>query len=149
MAEFKKRFAFSMEKALADEASLPNRFTTSKGCGFVFIPLQRERLVDRENLLMSFTALNKYDQKLNKCVGLTFIAEGKGDWCDVQWCPLVFTWKKDDVLQQSSGLTVWSSLMVSTGSRAIGMGGKPHRSATLMILVSQIRNEVCSRQILE
>ena len=49
--------------------------------------------------MVNFTALNKYDQRLDKCIGLTFIAEGKGSWCDVQWCPLEFPWKENAELQ--------------------------------------------------
>jgi hypothetical protein len=99
MAEFKKRFDFSMQKALASEPCLPHRFSTSKGCGFVFIPLRRKDLPHRHKALLNFTALNKYDQKLDKCVGLTIIAEGDGSWCDVQWCPMAFPWIEDAVLQ--------------------------------------------------
>jgi hypothetical protein len=95
MGEFKKRFHFSMQKALADEPCLPHRFTSSRGCGFVFIPLNRKDLRHRRNYLLNFTVLNKYDQKLDRCIGLTFIAEGEGGWCDVQWCTLEFPWKED------------------------------------------------------
>jgi hypothetical protein len=48
---------------------------------------------------MNFTALNKYDQKLDKCIGLTVIAEDNGTWCDVQWCPMEFPWKENSKLQ--------------------------------------------------
>lgn len=99
MAEFKKRFRLSMQKALADEPFLPHRFTNSKGHGFVFIPLTREKMPHRRNLLANFTALNKYDQKLDKCLGLSFIAEGEGSWCDVQWHPLEFPWEENATLQ--------------------------------------------------
>jgi len=102
MAEFKKRFAFNMGKALRDEACLPNRFTTSKGCGFVFIPLQRKHRPRREGFLVTLSELNKYDLQLDKCIGLTFIAE-EGEaktWCDVQWLPVFFPWKQDAALQK-------------------------------------------------
>lgn len=99
MAEFKKRFRFSMEKTLADEACLPHRFSTSKECGFVFIPLQHKELPNRGKLLEIITALNKYDQKLDRCIGLTFIAEGQGSWCDVQWRPMEFQWEENATLQ--------------------------------------------------
>jgi hypothetical protein len=95
MAEFKKRFDFSMQKALADELCRPHRFSTSKGCGFVFIPLRRKDLPHRNSLLIKFTALNKYDQKLGKCIGLTFIAEDNGTSCDVQWSPMEFPWEQN------------------------------------------------------
>jgi len=88
-----------MSKALVVEVSLPNRFTVSTGCGFVVIPLLPEQGPRRKDYLVTFTELNKYDQKLDKCIGLSFVAEGKGDWCDVQWFPLFFPWKRDVKLQ--------------------------------------------------
>jgi len=99
MAEFKKRFQFSMQKALADEFCQPHRFTTSKECGYVFVPLRREDAPNRHNALLNFTALNKYDLKLDRCIGLSFIAEGNGTWCDVQWCPMEFPWVVDSKIQ--------------------------------------------------
>ena len=39
------------------------------------------------------------DQKLDKCIGLTIIAEGNGSWCDVQWSPVEFPWKEDSEVQ--------------------------------------------------
>jgi len=105
MAEFRKRWQFSMKKALADEFSVPNRFTASNGCGFVFIPLRRQDLPNRHNALINFTRLNKYDQKLDRCIGLSFIAEGRGDWCDVQWCRMERAWTEcpdlDTLLKQN------------------------------------------------
>ena len=101
MGEFKKRFEFSMEKALSDEPCLPHRFTTSKGCGFVFIPLRRKDSPHRRNALLNFTTLNKYDQRLEKCIGLTVIAEGNGSWCDVQWYPMEFPWRENPKLQSA------------------------------------------------
>jgi hypothetical protein len=99
MAEFRTRWQFSMRKALDNESSLPHRFTASTGCGFVFIPMRREDLPNRENALVNFTALNKYDQKLDRCIGLTFIAEGSGSWCDVHWSLMEFIWTEDAKIQ--------------------------------------------------
>ena len=67
----------------------------------LYIPLQRKQLPRRKKLLVTFTELNKYDQHLDKCIGLTFIAEGKGSWCDVQWLPVFFRWKENAVLQEA------------------------------------------------
>ena len=90
-----------MDKALRDEPCVPHRLTTSKGCGFVFIPLQRRHLPTRQVALRQLTAANKYDQKLDKCIGLSFIAEGNESWCDVQWFPLEFPWKEDAALREA------------------------------------------------
>lgn len=100
MAEFKKRFTFNMGKAVADEAFPPNRFTASTGCGFVFIPLQRKYLSRRKGFLVNLAELNKYDLQLDKCIGLTIISEGKDSWCDVQWLPVFFPWKRNAALQK-------------------------------------------------
>lgn len=99
MAEFRKRWQFSMKKALSDEFCQPHRFTPSTGCGFVFVPLRREDLPNRHNALVNLTSLNKYDQKLERCIGLTFIAEGDSSWCDVQWCRMDFPWHEDPKIQ--------------------------------------------------
>jgi hypothetical protein len=88
-----------MEKALADTSCPPHRFSNSNNYGFVFLPLTRKQLPHRKNLLLNFTALNKYDQKLDKCIGLSFIAEGEGSWCDVQWCPMEFPWHDNPKIQ--------------------------------------------------
>jgi hypothetical protein len=102
MAEFKKRFAFNMDKALKDEAYLPNRFTASTSCGFVFIPRQRRHRPRRKGFLVTLAELNKYDLRLDKCIGLTFIAEEGEEktWCDVQWLPVFFPWKQNLALQK-------------------------------------------------
>jgi len=99
MRVFRERWLFSMEKALTNEPCLPTRFTASNGCGFVFVPLRQDDLPHRRNALVNFTVLNKYDQKLDRCVGLSFIAEGNGNWCDVQWFVLESPWKEDLKLQ--------------------------------------------------
>jgi hypothetical protein len=94
MALFKERFRRSMDAANADKIVLPYRFVSLTGCGFVFIPLERSRMRDRQDALMAFTHLNKYDLKLERCLGLTFVSEGNGSWCDVQWLVLEYPWEE-------------------------------------------------------
>lgn len=98
MATFKQRFRLSMGKALSDEAFIAHRFSTSRGYGFVFIPLQRKELPSRLKALRLLTALNKYDQHLDHCIGMAFIADGE-KWCDVRWYPLDAPWQEDPALQ--------------------------------------------------
>ena len=88
-----------MKKAVSNEACVPHRFSISGKRGFLFIPLRREDELHRRNMLLNFTALNKYDQKLDKCVGLTFLAEGNETWCDVQWHLSNFPWKENPKIQ--------------------------------------------------
>lgn len=95
MGLFKKRFFYSMEMANANKVVLPTRFEAATKCGFVFIPLERSRIKDRYDALITFTELNKYDQQLERCVGLTFISEGNETWCDVQWHLADFLWTEN------------------------------------------------------
>jgi hypothetical protein len=98
MGAFKERFFHSMELANKNEAALPNRFVASTGCGFVFVPLQREQMSDRRHALQLFTRLHKYDSKIDRCIGLTFISEGNEKWCDVQWTRVEHPWEENDEL---------------------------------------------------
>jgi hypothetical protein len=98
MRLFKERFALSMGKANLDEFASPYRFTGSTGCGFLFVPLQRAQWEERHDILKTLTHLNKYDLQLARCVGLTFVSEGKETWCDVQWCRIEFPWKENGEL---------------------------------------------------
>jgi hypothetical protein len=95
MEVFKEIFFYSMKMANADNVVLPNRFVASTGCGFVFIPLQRARMADRHIALEALTELNKYDLKLQRCVGLTFVSEGNETWCDVRWFRLDYPWEEN------------------------------------------------------
>lgn len=95
MGMFKKRFFYSMQMANADRVVLPTRFEASTKGGFVFIPLERSQSKDRYDALIAFTQLNKYDQRLERCVGLTFVSEGNETWCDVQWYRADFPWKEN------------------------------------------------------
>jgi len=96
MRVFKERFALSMKKALSETLADPYRFVASTNCGFIFIPLQRKDLKRRDELLRAFTHLHKYDMKLDRCIGLSFIAEEGTGFCDVQWCCMEFSWHEDE-----------------------------------------------------
>jgi len=96
MKMFKQRFALSMEKALKHESVRPYRFVASTGCGFIFIPLTKEESSDKHKTLKGLTYLHKYDRHLERCIGLTFIAEEGTGWCDVQWCRLESPWSEDE-----------------------------------------------------
>ena len=96
MEAFKKRFFLAMKAANEDRTVLPYRFQASTGCSFLFIPLGREHLAKRDALLSNLTELNKYDLKIDRCIGLTFVSEGNGTWCDVRWCRIQHPWKHND-----------------------------------------------------
>lgn len=90
---FKDRFARSMTKANANEFTQPYRFASPRtGCGFVFIPLQAEHRENRRTALVNFTAAAKYDLKLSRYIGASFIADEDG-WCTVDWCRHESPWE--------------------------------------------------------
>jgi hypothetical protein len=96
---FKERFAACMNRAKAEEFRLPYRFSTPRtGCGFVFIPLQNEFRENRRTALVNMTALHKYDQRLEKCIGISFVADEDG-WFTVDWCIQKSPWEFNEEIQ--------------------------------------------------
>jgi hypothetical protein len=90
MREFKKRLVRSLSKARADQEAFPYRMETlGTECGFVFMPLTREESPNGRIALMNITALHKYDRKLSKCIGISFVGDGQGsvtsEWCYADW----------------------------------------------------------------
>lgn len=95
LRSFKERFAVCMDSCKADEFRRPYRFTSPRtGCGFVFIPLQSELRDTRRIALVNLTAASKYDQRLDKCIGLSFVRDGDG-WFTVDWCFRAAKWEYD------------------------------------------------------
>ena len=95
MRLFKERFRMAMDNANADQDVRPYRFVASTGCGFLFIPCPRPLETRRVVMLRALSELNKYDLKLERCVGLSFLSEGNESWCDVQWYRVVYPWKEN------------------------------------------------------
>lgn len=99
LREFKTRFVLSMEKAEKNELVLPYRIAfTRTGCGFVFISLAGKFLESRLKLLENLTHAHKYDQKLPKCIGVSFAFEEDG-WHLVDWCYIESLWEYDEELE--------------------------------------------------
>jgi hypothetical protein len=106
LREFKTRYKLSMEKARTNEFALPYRIAVPHtGCGFVFVPLIHDFMERRLQFLEYLTYAHKYDQKLLKCIGVSFAPEEDG-WYSVEWCYLEFPWQDDpeleDRLQQNN-----------------------------------------------
>jgi len=55
----------------------------------------------RLHALGAFAELNKYDLRLQRCVGLTFVSEGNETWCDVQWCRLDYPWEENAKFEEA------------------------------------------------
>lgn len=69
------------------------------GCGFVFVPLIHDFMERRLQFLEYLTYAHKYDQKLLKCIGVSFAPEEDG-WYSVEWCYLEFPWQDDPELDK-------------------------------------------------
>lgn len=106
LREFKMRCQLSMEKAKANEFVLPYRIAIPRtGCGFVFIPVTQDLIEHRLQGLQNFTHAHKYDQRLSKCIGISFAPEEDG-WYSVEWFYIEFAWQDDpemeNMLQQNN-----------------------------------------------
>ena len=97
---FKERFQLSIQKCRSNKYTQPYRFACSRAdCGFVFIPLEREFLAQRRQLLRNITYGCKYDLKLSKCIGISFAPEAHG-WFSVEWCYIECPWKFDAEMEK-------------------------------------------------
>lgn len=97
---FKERFKLSMEASKSDKFTIPYRFAIPRlNLGFVFIPLQNEDKPNRRKGLINLTHGHKYDQKLEKCIGLSFIYENEG-WFTVEWCYIESPWESNSEIEK-------------------------------------------------
>jgi hypothetical protein len=99
LREVKFRYDLCIEKSRCNEFALPYRVTFPRtGCGFVFIVVTTEHLPTTITALKNFTYAHKYDQKLNKCIGVSFSREG--EFFDVGWCYIEEEWTYDSEMEQ-------------------------------------------------
>ena len=97
---FKKRFQLSIQKCRSNEYTQPYRFACPRtDCGFVFVPLEREFLAQRRQMIQNLTCGCKYDLKLSRCVGISFAPEVHG-WFSVEWCYIEGPWKFDSEMRK-------------------------------------------------
>jgi hypothetical protein len=77
----------------------PYRITpaTTK-CGFIFIPIVNELLKDRIRALQNLTFASKYEQKLQKSIGVSFAYEN--DQFLIDWLYADFPWEKDEKIKE-------------------------------------------------
>ncbi len=94
---FKQRYDLSIEKALANESVKPYRFVIPRRCGFLFIPITKD-IKHRTRYLSNLTLANKYDQKIDKCIGLSITPDRDG-YFYVEWCYIEFPWSFDKEME--------------------------------------------------
>ncbi len=97
---FKERFELAKDKAMKNEFARPYRMTIPwTGCGFVFVPITQDMISRRTQGLLNITLAHKYDQKLSKCIGLSFSPEDDKVFY-VEWCYIEFPWEHDEEMEK-------------------------------------------------
>lgn len=95
----KQRITLCLKACESYEIELPYRIVVPEtGCGFVFIPIPRDKVNYRLTTLENFTYAAKYDQKLERCIGVSFAKEGK--YFLIDWCFLDFVWRSDPEMEE-------------------------------------------------
>jgi hypothetical protein len=98
----KLRFQLCLEKCQQPEVEVPYRVVWPRtGCGFVFVPVPShapQAIKFMNNALENFTMAHKYDQKLDKCIGVAVASEkyyrGTATWL-IAWCLIEEQWAYD------------------------------------------------------
>lgn len=93
LREFKKRWILSLEKSRNQEFTIPYRIVSlNTKCGFVFIPILYENRDKWQNALLNFTEAHKYDQKLDRCVGMIVYHNSDQKFWDMNWSFVSYPW---------------------------------------------------------
>lgn len=103
--EIKTRFMLCLEKTKNNEFTLPYRIAyPATGCAFVLIPVDPKIVANpdwpklRLTGLQMFAHAQKYDQKLDKCIGISVAMEDEDYLID--WCLLDFPWEHDPEMEK-------------------------------------------------
>ncbi len=101
LREFKKRFLLAIEKSKEQDFTLPYRITSlNSKCGFVFVPLEYDRREFWQNAIINLTEAHKYDQKLDKCIGMIVYQHPIEKYFDVNWCYSKSNWKYNEEFEK-------------------------------------------------
>jgi hypothetical protein len=101
LREFKKRYLLAIEKSKEQVFTLPYRITSlNTKCGFVFIPLEFVKRDKWQNAIINFTEAHKYDQKLDKCIGMIVYYNPEEKYFDVNWCYINYKWINDEEFEK-------------------------------------------------
>ena len=106
LREFKKRYLKAIEKSEDLEFTMPYRMTSlNSNCGFVFIPLHVKYLKNWKNAIMNLTKAHKYDQQLDKCIGIILCHNVKEKHYEINWLylenPWVFNPEVEQILKEN------------------------------------------------
>ncbi len=91
---FKERFKFVIDKAKNQEFSLPTRMTSlNSNCGFVFTVLEFKQSSKWKTALTNFIEVHKYDQHLDKTIGMIVYYNPNDKYFDINWGLIEFKWE--------------------------------------------------------
>jgi len=77
LAAFKTRFGLAWQRAGKFYDPPFMRMVSSTGVGFVFAPIPQGLEPSAHNGLMNFVTAHMYEQRINACIGASFVNEGK------------------------------------------------------------------------
>ncbi len=98
---FKERYLLAIEKSKEQDFTLPYRITSlNSKCGFVFVPLEYDRRDNWNNAIINFTEAHKYDQKLDKCIGMIVYQHPTEKYFDVNWCYSESKWVHNEEFEK-------------------------------------------------
>jgi hypothetical protein len=101
LKHFKERFRLALDKTRDDQFARPYRFVDLRTqCGFVFVPFIKASAHLWEEALKKCTWVHKYDQRLRKCVGVSFTLDEQR-YFDINWCYIEYDWVYDADLENA------------------------------------------------
>jgi len=90
-----------LNKVKNQEPDMPYRFTSiNSNCGFVFIPLEFNEKNKWENILINCSQLHKYEQKLDRVVGMISYYNPEGNYHDIYWTCINSNWEYNEELEK-------------------------------------------------
>ncbi len=99
----KKRIRKCLEAVESGSLKLPYRFTSaSSHCGFLFLPIQSCNISEETSLLVNLTVTSKYEQKLQRHVGISF-AKRDSNIIYIRWVLVDYPWKHDSRIDKLLG----------------------------------------------
>lgn len=101
LREIKIRLQKTMDDCRKEGRHIPYRLAIPRtNCGFVFIPLHKEFREHWKTAIENFTIAHKYDQKLNKCIGV-LLMELPDDTkeFDTYWLYAEYEWKYEKQIE--------------------------------------------------
>lgn len=94
LAAVKERIEYCLDLIKRDEFNFPTRMlSTRTKCGFLFLPLLKDRFDHKELLLKKYSEMAKYDMKVDKQIGVSFIDYYGGKGFYANWMLIEHPWE--------------------------------------------------------